>query len=307
MATKMLPGCMSAWKKASRNTCVKKISTPARASRLKSMPASRSRPPAPIGMPDIRSITITSLPPSSPSGPSGTSSSGECSKLRRSCEQFAASRVRSSSSCSVFSNSATTSRGRSRLPSRHSFSSSVAAVCISEMSFSITWAMFGRSTLTATGVPSGSSAKWTCATDALATGVWSNDRNTSSIGLAVDADERRLDLRRTGNGGTRSCSFASSSAMSGGRRSRRVDSIWPNLTKIGPSSSSASRRRTARGATGRARTARAPIGRNARNRAWPRARSSRPCRNATTTIRKSRPSRMARLYRCKVETLFAPG
>ena len=40
--TKMLPGCMSAWKKPSRNTCVKKISTPARASRLKSMPAARS-------------------------------------------------------------------------------------------------------------------------------------------------------------------------------------------------------------------------------------------------------------------------
>ena len=51
------------------------------------------------------------------------------------------------------------------------------------MSFSITWAMFGRSTLTATGVPSGSSAKWTCATDALAIGVSSNERNTASMGL----------------------------------------------------------------------------------------------------------------------------
>jgi hypothetical protein len=36
------------------------------------------------------------------------------------------------------------------------------------------------------------------------------------------------------NGGTRSCSRASSSAMSAGSRSRRVDSTWPNLTKIGP-------------------------------------------------------------------------
>ena len=50
-----------------------------------------------------------------------------------------------------------------------------------------------------------------------------------------------------GNGGTWSCSFASSSAMSAGSRSRRVDSTWPNLTKIGPSASSAWRRRTARG------------------------------------------------------------
>ena len=36
--------------------------------------------------------------------------------------------------------------------------------------------------------------------------------------------------------------------MSVGSRSRRVDSICPNLTKIGPRSSSARRRRTARGA-----------------------------------------------------------
>ena len=36
--TRMLPGCMSAWKKPSRNTCVKKISTPARASAGMSMP-----------------------------------------------------------------------------------------------------------------------------------------------------------------------------------------------------------------------------------------------------------------------------
>ena len=39
----MLPGCMSAWKKPSRNTCVKKISTPARASFGMSMPCARRR------------------------------------------------------------------------------------------------------------------------------------------------------------------------------------------------------------------------------------------------------------------------
>ena len=47
------------------------------------------------------------------------------------CEQLAASRVRSSSSLSVFSNSATTARGRRRLPSVHSFSRSSAPACIS--------------------------------------------------------------------------------------------------------------------------------------------------------------------------------
>jgi hypothetical protein len=49
-----------------------------------------------------------------------------------------------------------------------------------------------------------------------------------------------------GNGGTWSWSLASSSAMSSGSRSRRVERIWPNLTKIGPSVSSASRSRCAR-------------------------------------------------------------
>ena len=48
----------------------------------------------------------------------------------------------------------------------------------------------------------------------------------------------------SGKGGTLSCSMASSSAMSAGNRSRRVDSIWPNFMKTGPSSSRARRRRT---------------------------------------------------------------
>ena len=36
--------------------------------------------------------------------------------------------------------------------------------------------------------------------------------------------------RLPGNGGTLSCSFASSRATSSGSMSRRVDSNWPNLT-----------------------------------------------------------------------------
>ena len=47
----------------------------------------------------------------------------------------------------------------------------------------MTSAMPGRSTFTATGVPSGSSAKCTCATEAEATGVWSKLAKTSSSGL----------------------------------------------------------------------------------------------------------------------------
>jgi len=53
------------------------------------------------------------------------------------------------------------------------------------------------------------------------------------------------------NGGTRSCRRASSSAMSAGSRSRRVDTAWPNLTNTGPSSCSARRSRTPRAAARR--------------------------------------------------------
>ena len=56
----MLPGCMSAWKKPSRNTWVKKMVTPSRASWRMSTPASRSRSIWLIGTPFMRSITITS-------------------------------------------------------------------------------------------------------------------------------------------------------------------------------------------------------------------------------------------------------
>ena len=44
-----------------------------------------------------------------------------------------------------------------------------------------------------------------------------------------------------GNGGHLSWSLASSTPISSGRRSLRVDNVCPNLIKIGPSSSSASR------------------------------------------------------------------
>ena len=93
------------------------------------------------------------------------------------------------------------------------------------------------------------------------------DRFARSKGRAVDLRDRgRRDAasgrivrraRRTGRpnassmarsavpgarGGTESCSSESSATTSGGSRSARVLSAWPNLMKVGPSASSARRR-----------------------------------------------------------------
>ena len=170
--------------------------------------------------------------------------------LRRSCAALAASRTRSSSSCRYLSNSATTSRGLRRLPSDQKRSTQPASVRIRARSSSMTLSMPGRSTLTATSRPLCSTAKWTWAMEALAIGSVSNCLNTADSGLPRAFSTRRADSS-LGKGGTRSCSRASSSATSGGSRSRRVDSIWPNLTKMGPRCSRAWRRRSPRGASSR--------------------------------------------------------
>jgi hypothetical protein len=80
--------------------------------------------------------------------------------------------------------------------------------------------MPGRSTFTTTSRPSLKRATCTCAIEAAASGWVSKLANTSLDRLAVGASTSRA--HAPSNGGTRSCSFASSSAMSGGSRSRRV-------------------------------------------------------------------------------------
>ena len=251
MLTWMLPGCMSAWKKPSRNTCVKKMVTPSRASLGMSTPARRRRSTWLMGTPYIRSITITREVQKSHSI-SGTRIRSRLAMLRRSCAALAASRMRSSSSCRYMSNSATTSRGRSRLPSTLMRSTQRATVCRMARSLSMACSTLGRSTFTATSRPLLSVAKCTCAMDALATGVLSKLANTSS-NLRPSSFSRppstSARAARPSNGGTRSCSSASSSARSAGSRSRRVDSTWPNLMKMGPSRSSAWRRRGPRGSS----------------------------------------------------------
>ena len=96
----MLPGCMSAWKKPSRKTWVKKISTPAREVLSNRCPG-RATGVCEIGTPRMRSITMTLLPHQS-QYTSGTISSEESVKLRRDCSSWpprASGRARRAGTC----------------------------------------------------------------------------------------------------------------------------------------------------------------------------------------------------------------
>ena len=98
--------------------------------------------------------------------------------------------------------------------------------------------MTGRITTTDVLVIGGGLAGERCAIEAAASGSTSNRWNTSATGCSYASSSIAIACS-AGNGGTASCSLASSSAMSGGSRSRRVEIAWPNLTNIGPSSSRA--------------------------------------------------------------------
>ena len=94
--TKILPGCMSAWKKLCRNTWAKKISTPRSASTRGSMPAARIASMSLTGMPWMRSDTITRRDDSARCT-AGMYSSELNRKWRRMASLLLASRSRSSS------------------------------------------------------------------------------------------------------------------------------------------------------------------------------------------------------------------
>ena len=110
----------------------------------------------------------------------------------------------------------------------------------------MTASMSGRSTLTTTSSPVGRVALCTWATDAAARGSGSKLASRVSIFPPHWASMAAM-ASAVGKGGTLSCNSASSSAMSAGSKSRRVDSNWPNLMNTGPRASRASRNRCPRG------------------------------------------------------------
>ena len=196
----------------------------------------------------MRSITSTSVVHKS-QYISGIMTRPRPSILRRNWAALEASRIRSSSSCRYLSNSATTSRGLRRRPSSDQPSINPAIQRIRPRSWSIASNMPGRKTLIATSRSwpwrSRIRPKCTCAIEALATGRRSNCTNNSEIGLPNDFSMAAT-ARSESKGGTWSCSLASSSAISTGNRSRRVEMTWPSFTKIGPRCSKAMRRRAPR-------------------------------------------------------------
>ncbi len=94
----------------------------------------------------------------------------------------------------------------------------------------------GRWTLTTTGVPSASAARYTCEIEALAIGVQSNAENTSA-GSRPSCAVTCGRISASGAGPALERSSDSSSHHARGRTSLRVDATCPSLTKIPPASS----------------------------------------------------------------------
>ena len=154
---------------------------------------------------------------------------------------LAASRIRSSSSCRYLSNSATTSRGLQALAvGPQPLDPAAPASASARGRRRSTRSMPGRSTFTATSRPSVQRREVHLrdrgAGHRLGVEAARTLRRCGRPKRALDRADAR-DRPRTAARGPAAC--ASSSAMSGGSRSRRVDSTCPNLTKIGPSCSSA--------------------------------------------------------------------
>ena len=238
---------MSAWKKLCRNTCVKKISTPFSASLAMSVPRARSSSTRLTMMPWMRSMTMTlaaAVIPVHLRHVQQASNPRSCASAARHCRPRASGRARRVWSCGI---RRTTSTGRSRRPSSQYWSAScgervqhleialdhLAHAGPQHLDDDLLAAPAASPRAPARSRPPPAARTRSCRTAPRAAG-----RKPASMAAIAD---RAVERRHAGPG-----ACASSSAMSTGSRSRRVDSAWPNLTKIGPSSSSARRSRSPR-------------------------------------------------------------
>ena len=164
---------------------------------------------------------------------------------------LAASIVKSSSRCSDSARcSCTASISRTR-PNARRLAAFETNISSRRRSCRICRSALGRCTLTTTRSPVGSVARCTWAIVPAASGAGSNDEKTSSSGTPSSRSSTAATCD-WGSGATSSWRRASSAAISGEMRSRRVDSSWPSFANVGPSSSSVSRTRRARSASSEA-------------------------------------------------------
>ncbi len=238
---KMLPGCMSAWKKPSRNTCLKKLSAARARIWSGSKPAAISAARSSEAIPLTRSSVSTRRAVRCQST-RGTRKPWSPAKFSASSEAAAASRRRSISSRVQSAKVSTTLIGLRRRKPGWRRSTQVAIQAKKSMSRTIWRSMPGRSTLIATSSPAAVTPKCTWAIEAAATGRSSKLVNSSGNGRP---SSRSISWRASAlsNAGRSSCSCERSAASSWPSRSARVARLWPSLMKLGPSSCSAAARR----------------------------------------------------------------
>jgi hypothetical protein len=221
------------------------------------MPASRSaRSMRPIGMPCMRSMVSTFTSGWQVPVHLGHQHQARIGMLRRSCAALAAFAHQVQLVVQVVVELGHhLARACRRLPSAERLSSQPAIRCATALrSFSMTGQHAGAQHLDGDSRSTAGRARWRSA-PARSTHwppAWrSNSEQTPRRSGGPRHARWSAIAILAGKGGTRSCSRASSSAMSAGSRSRRVESTWPNLTKMGPRRSSASRRRWPRGVSRR--------------------------------------------------------
>ena len=156
--------------------------------------------------------------------------------------RFWASLSKSVSSRKVCQSSSTTSRKSTIWLSFMKRCAYFASERIMSMSCAMVMRTPGRWTLMATSSPlSRRTARCTCASEALPSGLESISekiRSRRSLPYMVSSVAR---TSSKGSGSTSVWRCESSSQYSGGRISERVESVWPILMKLGPSSSSMER------------------------------------------------------------------
>ena len=241
--TMRLPPCRSPWNTPYNIAPSMNDTSPACNTASVSTPAACIACTSSHGMPSRRSITSTRRVTSVGCG-RGTIVA-RCSvsaSTRAMSSMFWASSRKSSSSTIVSANNSISAGGFASADTGMRPTRCGASHDIASMSSRTSRAICGRCTLTTTSSPVRSRAACTCAIDAAAIGVRSNDANTSSRERPSSSSTTRR-TSSNDSGGTRSRSSLNSATSSSGKRPSPPETIWPSLMYVGPRCPNAMRRR----------------------------------------------------------------